>query len=256
MSNLDQNIHSHATGVAAKTAAEHQDPQEIVFYSGWFCPFVQRTWITLEERNIPYQYKEVNPYKKEPHFLAVNPKGLVPAIEYHGKALYESLVLCEFLEDAYPEHAPRLLPGDPYERAYARIWTDFISKSVMPAFYRTLQAQEPEKQREGRDELYSALGQLAKQRRGPYFLGAQYSLVDVAVTPWACREFLLEEYREYKRADVPDGWKEWADLLEQRESVRKTLSDKEKYTHVYQRYLDDATQSEVGKATRSGKNLP
>lgn len=239
-----------------------------------FCPFVQRAWITLEERNIPYQYKEVNPYKKEPHFLAINPKGLVPAIEYHGKALYESLILCEFLEDVYPERAPRLLPADPYERAYARIWIDFISKSVVPAFYRTLQAQEPEKQSEGREELASALGQLAKQCEGPYFLGEQYSLVDVAVTPWACREFLLEENRDYKRSEVPNGWKKWAGLLEQRNSVRKTLSvstkkihqeyylrysymqDKEQYVQVYQRYLSNATQSEVGKATRAGKLLP
>ncbi len=34
-----------------------------------FCPFVQRTWICLEEKGLPYQYKEVNPYKKEKHFL-------------------------------------------------------------------------------------------------------------------------------------------------------------------------------------------
>ncbi len=34
-----------------------------------FCPFVQRTWIALEEKGIPYQYKEVNPYKRESHFL-------------------------------------------------------------------------------------------------------------------------------------------------------------------------------------------
>jgi glutathione S-transferase len=31
----------------------------------WFCPFVQRAWIALEEGKVPYQYKEVNPYKKE-----------------------------------------------------------------------------------------------------------------------------------------------------------------------------------------------
>jgi len=36
-----------------------------------FCPYVQRSWITLEEKRIPYQYKEVNPYKKEQHFLGL-----------------------------------------------------------------------------------------------------------------------------------------------------------------------------------------
>jgi glutathione S-transferase len=57
----------------------------------------------------------------------INPKGLVPAVEYHGKALYESLVLCEFFEDAYPDHKPSILPGDAYTKAYARIWVSPLS---------------------------------------------------------------------------------------------------------------------------------
>jgi glutathione S-transferase len=61
----DEHIHPHATGAAAKTVEARQAPQELVFYSGWFCPFVQRSWIALEEKGVPYQYKEVNPYKKE-----------------------------------------------------------------------------------------------------------------------------------------------------------------------------------------------
>jgi glutathione S-transferase len=81
----DENIHPHATGAALETVNAHQEPQDIVFWSGWcvcdtperlmklssihnitrFCPFNQRSWISLEEKGIPYQYKEVNPYKKE-----------------------------------------------------------------------------------------------------------------------------------------------------------------------------------------------
>jgi glutathione S-transferase len=37
----DQKIFPHATGEAAKTVEKHQEPQELIFYSGWFCPFVQ-----------------------------------------------------------------------------------------------------------------------------------------------------------------------------------------------------------------------
>jgi glutathione S-transferase len=65
MSMPDENIHPHATGNAANTVEQHQESSELVFYAGWFCPFVQRSWITLEEKGVPYQYKEVNPYKKE-----------------------------------------------------------------------------------------------------------------------------------------------------------------------------------------------
>lgn len=86
-------IYDRATGVAADTVAKHAEPQPLVFYAGWvrtshtskdardlihtiflqFCPYVQRNWIALEEKGVPYQYKEVNPYKKEPHFLGTFP---------------------------------------------------------------------------------------------------------------------------------------------------------------------------------------
>lgn len=156
----------------------------------------------------------------------INPKGLVPAIEYHGKALYESLVLCEFLEDAYPEHKPHLLPDDPYDRAFSRIWIDHISKNFLPAFFRLLQSQpeEKEKQDEARKDLYRALGTLAAKRKGPYFLGEEFGIVDVAIAPWVVRDYIITEHRAYKREDVPNGWKEWADLLEQRDSVKRTMS--------------------------------
>lgn len=75
-SKLEEQIHPIATGHAAQIVAAHQEPQPLEFYSGhvagkaeltgrWFCPFVQRAWIALEEGKLPYQYKEVNPYKKE-----------------------------------------------------------------------------------------------------------------------------------------------------------------------------------------------
>ncbi|OCT45573.1 hypothetical protein CLCR_01761 [Cladophialophora carrionii] len=62
----DADIYPEATGPAAKIVAAHQKDEPITLYSGWFCPFVQRAWITLEEKNIPYKYVEINPYNKEP----------------------------------------------------------------------------------------------------------------------------------------------------------------------------------------------
>jgi glutathione S-transferase len=74
----------------------------------------------LEEKQIPYQYIEVNPYHKPQSLLDLNPRGLVPTLQYHNKPLYESAVLCQFLEDAYPESTPHLLPADAYEKARTR----------------------------------------------------------------------------------------------------------------------------------------
>ncbi|PCH35564.1 glutathione-S-transferase [Wolfiporia cocos MD-104 SS10] len=210
-------------------------------------------WIALEEKKILYQYKEVNPYKKGKHFLDINPKGLVPEIEYQGRALHESLILCEFLEDVYPDHAPRLLPKDPFERAYVRLWINHVSKSAIPAFYRTVHAQEPDKQQAELQEFHKALRTIAEKAKGPYFLGDQFSLVDVVIAPWAVRDYITREHRGYIREAVGGGWKEWAEQLEKRESVIKTLSLLEHYQPFFERFLRDEAQGEVAKATRSGR---
>ncbi|KAI0790586.1 glutathione-S-transferase [Abortiporus biennis] len=256
MSVPDANIHPVATGFAAETVAKHQAPQELVFYAGWFCPYVQRAWITLEEKGIPYQYKEVNPYKKEKHFLEINPKGLVPAVEYKGKALYESLIICEFLEDAYPTYGPHLLTTDPYTKAYVRIWVDYITKNVVPNFMRLVQAQEREKQEQARQDFYKGLRGVSEKVKGPYFLGEEFSLVDIALAPWVLRDYIIKDNRGYSREDVGEKWVSWAGELEKRDSVLHTQSNKEYYAEIYGRYLRDEAQSEAAKAIREGRAIP
>lgn len=133
-------------------------------------------------------------------------------------------MLCEFLEDAYSSHTPKLLPSDAYTRAYIRIWLDHISKSIVPAFFRLIQAQEAEKQQSALQELNKALNTLAEKVKGPYFLGNEFSLVDVAVAPWVVRDYIPGEHRGYRREVVGNGWKEYAEALEKRDSVIQTQS--------------------------------
>jgi len=68
-SHPDADLFPHATGLAQKTVEEHQAEQPLKLYAGWFCPFVGRAWTVLQEKNIPYQYIEVNPYHKPESLL-------------------------------------------------------------------------------------------------------------------------------------------------------------------------------------------
>jgi glutathione S-transferase len=226
MSIPDAELHPCATGAAAQTVAQHQDPQDVVFYSGWFCPFVQRTWLVLEEKGIPYQYVETNPYKKDPEYLKINPKGLVPSIVYDGRSIYESGVLNEFLEDAFPNIGPSLFPPHPADRARARMWIDHLNKSVLPANFRLQQAQTAELQDANRKELIEGLKKFqdAMDSEGPWFFGEQISLVDLSVAPWIVRDWVNRENRGYRREDVGERWVRYAKALEERESVIKTTS--------------------------------
>ncbi|KAG6861712.1 hypothetical protein C0995_013281 [Termitomyces sp. Mi166 len=224
----DAQIFPHATGPAERLVAQHQDAQDFVFYAGW-----------VNDRPFPY----------------INPKGLVPVVEYNGKAIYESLVICEFLEDLYPTQKP-LLPHEPFRRAIARIWIDFVSKSVIPAFQRLIQAQGAGKQAETREEYNEALRKFAKEVKGPYFLGEDFSLVDVAIAPWIVRDYVIQEHRGFKREDVSEIWVRYADAIEKRKSIVETQSEREHLNEIYGRYLRDEAQSEAAKAIRAGRIIP
>ena len=132
----------------------------------------------------------VNPYHKPESLMTLNPRGLVPTLQYNNKALYESTVLCEFLEEAYPDHTPHLLPKDPYERARTRIWTDYCTSRIIPAFHRFIQFQ-PASDKEGlqevRREFLNHLLEFTSEMHetGPFFLGEEPSLIDFIVAPWA-----------------------------------------------------------------------
>jgi glutathione S-transferase len=201
MSHPDSNVHASATGAAAQTVSSHSAPISggVKLYSGWFCPFVQRVWLILEEKNIPYQYIEVNPYNKPQSLLSLNPRGLVPTLEYEGKPLYESTVICEFLEEVYGEKGEgSLLPADPYEKARCRISVDFCTSRIIPGFHRFLQFQplSETKGLEGvRNEFLGYLKTFTKEMHdnGPFFLGKEPSLVDFIVAPWAVRNLLSSQ---------------------------------------------------------------
>lgn len=283
-------LEPYTSGRAAAFAAAHSAEHPLKLYGGWFCPFVQRAWIVAHEKAIPHQYVEINPYHKAPEFLALNPRGLVPTLavpvaygpggggqhqqqEKKKKPLYESLVLCEYLDEAYADegrYGPRLLPGgDAYERARCRLWIDHISNKIVPGFYKFIQ-HTPEKAYsidDARGEFLGNIKTLVEEMSGsgPWFLGERFSMVDVMLAPWAKRLFLIDHYKpgglgidETGKEDEGTWarWQKWFDAIVARESVRDTWSDDEKYIAAYKRYAEDTTGSEVSQATRTGSRLP
>ena len=134
------------------------------------------------------------------------------------------MVLLEFLDDAYPSHSPRLLPSDPVDRAVARIWIDHFSKKCLLAVQRLTQLQEKEQQDNNREALYKAQKELAEQVKGPYFFGEQFSIVDVVVAPWVERDWVITEKRGYDRGAAGEAWVNYARVLSERPSVRRTNS--------------------------------
>ncbi|MBB3862373.1 maleylacetoacetate isomerase/maleylpyruvate isomerase [Novosphingobium hassiacum] len=68
--------------------------------------------------------------QRAPDYLAVNPAGLVPALEVNGLRLGQSLAIIEYLDAVYPE--PRMIPADPIERARAMEMALTIACDIHP----------------------------------------------------------------------------------------------------------------------------
>lgn len=277
MANIDTSLPPETTGAAATLAARHADEHPLKLYGSWFCPFVQRAWITLCEKKIPHQYVEINPYKKDPDFVKMNPRGLVPTLavpfDLQGKEqrpLFESLIVCEYLDHEYSDetkYGSSLLPSDPYERARARLWIDHIATRIIPGFYKFLQhtPEKPYTIEAAREEFLSHVQTLAKEMdpSGPWFLGSRISLVDISLAPWAKRLFLLDHYKPCGLGIPNEGedeawgrWRKWAIAIDENQSVKDTCSSDERYILSYKRYAEDTTNSLVGQATRQGQRLP
>jgi glutathione S-transferase len=118
-------------------------------------------------------------------FLARSPVGKVPFLEVDDGRVSESQVICEYLEDAYPQKP--LLPKDPWERAKVReliafmeLHLELVARRLYPAAFFGGSASE-----ETRKSVEKALGKgirgfRALAKFNPYVAGKELTLADCA----------------------------------------------------------------------------
>ncbi|MGI9380202.1 MAG: glutathione S-transferase family protein, partial [Methyloligellaceae bacterium] len=66
-----------------------------------------------------------------PEYLALNPKAVVPTLIHDGQVIRESTVICEYIDDVFPE--PKLKPSNPVACAFMRLWTKLVDEEVHPS---------------------------------------------------------------------------------------------------------------------------
>lgn len=204
----------------------------LVLVSHVLCPYVQRAAIVLAEKGVPFERRDVDLAAKPAWFLDVSPLGKTPVLLVDGTPIFESAVICEYLDET---HAPRLHPDAPLARARHRAWIEFASAllSAIAAFYNA-----------GDDEALAARGQDLRARLstlegalgdGPWFDGARFSLVDAAFAPvWRYFDAFeaVGEFRFF--ADLPKLAR-WRAALARRPSVREAV--RADYPALLRRFL-------------------
>ncbi|URE36898.1 glutathione s-transferase [Musa troglodytarum] len=185
----------------------------------WVSPFGQRCRIALAEKGVEYEYREENVVgHKSPLLLESNPVyKKVPVFIHDGKPLCESLIIVQYIDEVWPHRAP-LLPADPYARAQARFWADFIDKKL-----------KGEGHAAAKEEFIGILklleGELGDKK---YFAGDAFGFVDIALVPFVSWFYTYETCAGFSVEEVAPKLVAWGKRCMERESVAKTLSDPHK----------------------------
>lgn len=183
----------------------------------------QKVRICLAEKHLAFEDIRLDLGKGKDHlkpdYLAINPNGVVPTLIDDGNIIVDSSVICEYLDETYPDTS--LTPSAPVERAKMRAWMRFIEEvptaavrvpsfnmGFLPRFEgldrKAFEAEQSDI-RPLRKQFYRRMGTQGFQRadveasieqigntctrmeaalaNGPWLLGETYSLADIIVAP-------------------------------------------------------------------------
>jgi glutathione S-transferase len=197
-----------------------------------WCPYCQKIWLWLEEKQVPYRIEKVTMFcygEKERWYKQKVPSGMLPALELEGRLITESDDILVALEQVFDPLGlgmkdPLVLSLRRLERLLFRVWCAWLCQ---PA-------------RSDRDEQYHRAQFLEVVARveealarfpGAYFLET-FSTVDVIFTPYVERmNASLYYYKGYSLREEHLRLSDWFSAMESRSTYRGTQSDFHTHAH-------------------------
>ena len=143
------------------------------------CPYVQRAAISLAEKAVPFDRVQVDLADKPAWFLDLSPLGKTPVLRVDDRAIFESAVILEYLEETRPHP---LHPADPLRRAEHRAWIEFGS-AILDNIAGLYSAADEAAFNAKTAALKGKFARLEARLKGPWFDGEYFSLVDAVFGP-------------------------------------------------------------------------
>ncbi|GAX45409.1 glutathione S-transferase-like protein [Tolypothrix sp. NIES-4075] len=196
-----------------------------------WCPFCERVWFALEEKEIPFATEFIDLSNKPKWYTDLVPTTLVPAAKIEGELVYESKDILLALEKRFS--SPSLLPEDAEENAVARELIEsaetngFFSLSYKFLREQTSDANELASLQAEFETKLDEIEQTLAKYSGPYFVST-FSLVDIIYSPHLDRLAAnLPVYRGYhiKGNERFPRINAWFEALNQRPAYHRVKSD-------------------------------
>ena len=198
----------------------------IKLYDFSLSPRARKVRITLAAKGLAYEKVPIDITKgeqKTPEYLAIHPYGKVPALQDNGTTVYESTIIMEYLNEAYP--TPPLLPDDRGQRARARVLMHYADNPYEHAVA-TLAAELLLKPMQGGATDHEIVSQatttlnqcfdylINELGNNDFLVGSTLTLADIPYVSWALLFPRLD-------VDIPHPRLEaWMNRLKEQPSVR------------------------------------
>ncbi|CAO2166011.1 unnamed protein product [Urochloa humidicola] len=197
----------------------------------WSSPWVIRVRVALGLKGLSYNYAEEDLTNKSDLLLKSNPvHGKVPVLIHAGRPVCESLVILEYIDEAWPGTAPPLLPSDPYDRATARFWAAYVNDTG------AIQVADGGAEGGGVRERRPEGGDAGPGVQGKAFFGGDdVGIVDIAL---GSHLVWIRVVDEVGGTNLVDGAKfpalaAWAERFMAVDAVRKVMPDAGKVLEQY-----------------------
>ncbi|KAG0649511.1 Glutathione S-transferase U20 [Hyphodiscus hymeniophilus] len=231
-------------------------PPKITLYTSHSCPWAHRSQIALRELGLEFETVIVDlGVPRTPEYLAINPRGLVPALDYNGTVLTESAIVSQFLVDSHPSHLEKTSfeEGGPLQRARINFFVDTYFNKVNSLFFGVLKASGEAKEKEAGtivDVIAKEIEPLL-QDAAPFFGGSnRLTLAEVQTGSFLLRLLSFPKYDGLLpksiltglEAKAPAFWK-WANAVTQEKSVTYIWNEK----NVAERTLERVAKLNAAK---------
>ena len=235
----------------------------LTLYHYWSSVCSQNVRFCLAEKGLEWESRHIDLFTFDhwkPHYLALNPKAVVPTLDHDGDVLIESNMIVEYLDDMFPGLS--LSPVEPLAKSRMRLWlydseaiahsndnTASYNPRHAPRFARfckeqlketasghpnrNLRIQMLKRAEQGmlaeeEDTAYANLEDLldrmeASLANGPWLLGGAFSLADIAMAPFINRIEVLE-YPIIIDASIRPRIAEWWRRIQNRPGFKTAFS--------------------------------
>jgi len=222
----------------------------LVFYSHMLCPFAQRVLLTLLEKGADFELVHLDLSSKPDWYREVNPRGLVPAVEFvaSGRVEVESIDLCRLLDEELEGRVTLTPPAGSEARERMEALVGSCGRLVGAALdlaagadgrYWGIGTRAGKQQARAYAAALGSLEEALAGGGGPFLAGQQLTLADLIYLPFVERADLIAREMHGLAEEDTGGrrTREWLETMRKRPSVTAASADSRLLLRAFQQHM-------------------